>query len=261
MISAYLKYLDRQFQQLMYEDFGTSSSGWYPNTGVDDIPYHTYKNASSAYTLLSFGADGGIDKAAYFYTGFDFCSSVSGVGIITKEVNTSSYSNGEIRLQFKSKYPCSGTNSYTFDESYQNYSPEVFVMTGADNGSNTWNALPVNYYFADYTWRVASYDISAYKNANVRFKIERGGFCGTAMEAVDNIKILDRDCSISLLSCGTITGEVAPLQNTDYPYSVPAVTGATYYKWYVRHDGNLYDTAPYIVSGQGTQNPTINFQT
>ena len=32
----------------MYEDFGTSSSGWYPNSGVDDIPYHTYKNASSA---------------------------------------------------------------------------------------------------------------------------------------------------------------------------------------------------------------------
>jgi len=245
----------------MNEDFGTSSSGWYPNTGVDDIPYHTYKNASTAYTLLSFGADGGSDKAAYFYTGFDFCSSVSGVGIITKEINTSGYSNGEIRLEFKSKYPCSGTNSYTFDEDYTSYSPEVFVMEGADNGSNSWNALPVNYYFADYNWRVASYDISAYKNANVRFKIERGGFCGTAMEAVDNIKILDRDCSISLLSCGTITGETAPIQNTTYAYSVPAVTGATYYKWYVRDGGTLYDASPYIVSGQGTQNATINFNT
>jgi len=244
----------------MNEDFGTSSSGWYPNSGVDDIPYHTYKNASTAYTLLSFGADGGSDKAAYFYTGFDFCSTVSGVGIVTKEINTSGYTNGEIRLEFKSKYPCSGTNSYTFDEDYTNYSPEVFVMQGADHGSNTWTALPINYYFADYNWRVASYDISAYKNANVRFKIERGGFCATAMEAVDNIKVFDRDCSISLESCGTITGETAPLQNTDYAYSVPAVTGATYYKWYVRHDGNLYDTAPYIVSGQGTQTPTINFQ-
>lgn len=245
----------------MNEDFGTSSSGWYPNTGVDDIPYHTYKNASDAYTILGTGADGFPDKAAYFYTGFDFCSSVSGVGIITKEVNTSGYANGEIRLEFKSKYPCSGTNSYTFDENYQSYSPEIFVMTGADHGSNTWTPLPVNYYFADYNWRVASYDISAYQNANVRFKIERGGFCGTSMEAVDNIKILDRDCSISLLSCGTITGDNAPLQNTNYNYSVPAVVGATYYKWYVRHEGNLYDAAPYIVSGQGTQNVTINFQT
>lgn len=244
----------------MDEDFGSSSSGWYPNAGVDDIPYHTYKNASDAYTILGTGADGFPDKAAYFYTGFDFCSSVSGVGLITKEVNTSGYTNGEIRVEFKSKYPCSGANGYTFDENYTFYSPEIFVMTGPDNGSNSWTQLPVNYYFADYNWRVASYDISAYKNANVKFKIERGGFCGTSMEAVDNIKILDRDCSISLESCGTITGQAAPLQNTDYPYSVPAVTGATYYKWYVRHDGNLYDTAPYIVSGQGTQTPTINFQ-
>ena len=244
----------------MDEDFGTNSSGWYPNTGVDDIPYHTYKNASDAYTILGTGVDGFPDKAAYFYTGFDFCSSVSGVGIITKEVNTAGYTNGEIRIEFKSKYPCSGSTSYTFDEDYTSYSPEIFVMTGPDNGFNSWTQLPVNYYFADYNWRVASYDISAYKNANVKFKIERGGFCGTSMEAVDNIKILDRDCSISLESCGTITGETAPLQNTDYPYSVPAVTGATYYKWYVRHEGTLYDAAPYIVSGQGTQNPTINFQ-
>jgi PKD repeat protein len=245
----------------MDEDFGTSSSGWYPNSGVDDIPYHSYKNASSAYTLLSFGADGGSDKAAYFYTGFDFCSSVSGVGIITKEINTSGYTNGELRLEFKSKYPCSGTNSYTFDEDYTNYSPEVFVMQGADQGSNTWTALPVNYYFSDYNWRVASYDISAYNNANVRFKIERGGFCATAMEAVDNIKVFDRDCSISLLSCGTISGNATPLQSTDYVYTVPAVVGATYYKWYVRDGGTLYDASPYIVGGQGTQSATINFNT
>lgn len=243
------------------EDFGTSSTGWYPNSGVGDIPYHTYKNASDAYVILGTGVGGGSDKAAYFYTGFDFCSTVSGTGIVTKEVNTAGYTNGEIRVQFKSKYPCSGANSYTFDENYQSYSPEIFIMQGPDNGSNSWVPLPVNYYFADYTWRVASYDISAYNNANVRFKIERGGFCGTAMEAIDNIQILDRNCDISLLSCGTITGETAPLQNTNYPYSVPAVTGATYYKWYVREGGNLYDTAPYIVSGQGTLNPTINFQT
>ena len=241
------------------ETFGNSSSGWYPNSGYIGVPYHTYKNASDAYVILGAGEGGGTDKAAYFYTGFDFCSTVSGTGIVTKEINTSGYANGEIRLSFKSQYPCSGPPSYTFDEDYTNYSPEVYIMTGPDFGGNTWTLLPVNYYFADYTWRVASYDISAYKNANVRIKVERGGFCSSAMEAVDNMKIIDRDCSISLLACGTITGETAPLQNTSYAYSVPAVTGATYYKWYVRYGGTLYDAAPYIEAGQGTQNVTINF--
>jgi PKD repeat protein len=243
----------------MNEDFGTSASGWYPNTGVSDIPYHTYKNASDAYVILGAGADGGSDKAAYFYTGFDFCSTVSGTGIVTKEVNTSGYSNGEIRVEFKSKYPCSGATSYTFDENYQNYSPEIYVMQGADHGSNSWVQLPVNYYFADYSWRVASYDISAYKNANVRFKIERGGFCGTSMEAIDNVKIFDRNCAISQLTSGPISGTTAAVQNTNYIYTIPPVAGATYYKWYVRDGGTLYDAGPYIVSGQGTQSATINF--
>ncbi|MCB0478299.1 MAG: T9SS type A sorting domain-containing protein [Crocinitomicaceae bacterium] len=239
------------------EDFGNDA--WYPDAGYVNIPYHTYKNASDAYTLLGSGVDGFGDYAAYFYTGFDFCSSVSGTGIITPEVNTSSYTNGQIRFEFKSKYPCSGSLGATFDEDYTSYSPEVYVMEGADNGSNTWTAIPVNYYFADYNWRIASYDISDYKNANVRFKIERGGFCGTAMEAVDNIKIFDRNCAISKLTCGAISGEANPEVSTDYAYSVPATAGATYYKWFVRQGGNLYDTSPYIVSGQGTQNVTINF--
>jgi hypothetical protein len=241
------------------ETFGTSSTGWYPSAGYIGVPYHTYKNASDAYVILGTGQGGGIDKAAYFYTGFDFCSTVSGTGIVTKEINTAGYTNGEVRISFKSRYPCSGTLSYTFDEDYTSYSPEVFIMEGPDDGSNSWIPLPVNYYFADYTWRVASYDISAYKNSNIRIKVERGGFCGTAMEAVDNIKVLDRNCAISLLSCGTITGETSPLASTDYSYTVPAVAGATYYKWFVRSEGNLYDASPYIVSGQGTQNVTINF--
>ncbi len=241
------------------ETFGTSSTGWYPSAGYVGVPYHTYKNASDAYVILGAGQGGGIDKAAYFYTGFDFCSTVSGTGIVTKEINTAGYTNGEVRISFKSRYPCSGTLSYTFDEDYTSYSPEVFIMEGPDDGSNAWVPLPVNYYFADYSWRVASYDISAYKNSNIRIKVERGGFCGTAMEAVDNIKVLDRNCAISLLSCGTISGETAPLASTDYAYTVPAVVGATYYKWFVRSEGNLYEASPYIVSGQGTQNVTINF--
>ncbi|MBK9592514.1 MAG: T9SS type A sorting domain-containing protein [Crocinitomicaceae bacterium] len=241
------------------ETFGTSSTGWYPSAGYIGVPYHTYKNASDAYVILGAGQGGGIDKAAYFYTGFDFCSTVSGTGIVTKEINTAGYTNGEVRISFKSRYPCSGTLSYTFDEDYTSYSPEVFIMEGPDDGTNSWIPLPVNYYFADYTWRVASYDISAYKNSNIRIKVERGGFCGTAMEAVDNIKVLDRNCAISLLSCGTISGETSPLASTDYSYTVPAVVGATYYKWFVRSEGNLYDASPYIVSGQGTQNVTINF--
>jgi len=241
------------------ETFGTSSTGWYPSTGYIGVPYHTYKSASDAYVILGAGQAGGIDKGAYFYTGFDFCSTVSGTGIVTKEINTAGYTNGEVRISFKSRYPCSGTLSYTFDEDYTSYAPEVYIMEGPDNGSNAWVQLPVNYYFSDYTWRDASYDISAYKNSNIRIKVERGGFCGTSMEAVDNIKILDRNCAISLLSCGTITGPTAAAVNTDYSYSVPSVVGATYYKWFVRSEGNLYEASPYIVSGQGTQNVTINF--
>lgn len=245
----------------MNEDFGTSSTGWYPNTGVRNIAYRSNKNGSGGYISLESGVGSGLDKAAYFSTGFDICSPVSRTGIITREINTSGYANGAISIAFRSKYPCDGPNSYTFDENYQGYSPRIYIMTGPDNGSNAWIQLPVNYYFADYNWRVASYDISAYKNANVHFKIERGGFCSTAREAVDNIRVTDRDCSVSLQSCGTITGETTPLQNTPYRYTVPAVSGASYYRWYVRHEGDLYDAAPYIVSGQGTQNVTVNFQT
>lgn len=132
-------------------------------------------------------------------------------------------------------------------------------MQGPDNGSNSWQLLPINYYFADSIWRYASIDISQYKTQNVKFKITRGGFCGTFLEQIDNIRVFERDCQISNLACGPITGESNISANTNYTYSVDPVQGAVYYKWYVRSGGKLYDLAPYIVSGQGTRFVTANY--
>src|SRR5690606_14167702 len=111
----------------------------------------------------------------------------------------------------------------------------------------------------DATWRYATVDISAYKTANVKFKFERGGFCSTPVEQIDNIKVFDRNCTISNQATGAISGPANIAANTDYSYSVAPVSGANYYKWYVRNGGTLYSAAPYIVSGQGTANVTINF--
>jgi len=243
-----------------------TSNTWYPTAGSVSIPYHSYATAANGYTWLWSGGTGGsFDYCAAFYTGFDFVEGGS-TNIITREINTSGYTHGELRWAFKSLYPCSGPAGYTFDEDYTNYAPAAYIMVGPYDASASWIQLPVNYYFADGTWRYASYDISVYNNANIKVKFEREAFCSNPCEAVDNIRILDRDCSLSLLACGPISGPSSFAPNTNYSFSVAAVTGATYYKWFVRDGGTLYTGLPTgglpgIVSGQGTLNAVINFGT
>jgi len=237
------------------ENFTTDD--WYPTSGYVKIPYHSNTSASNGYTWLwSNGTGGAFDYCAAFYTGFD---GSSGTHLITPEINTSGYANGELRFAFRSQYPCGGPTSFTFDESYDFYAPEVYIMEGADNGSNSWVRLPVDYYFPDATWRYATADISAYRNANVKFKFERGGFCSNPAESIDNIKVFDRNCTISSNPAGTISGPTNISVNTNFQYSTTAVAGANYYKWFVRSGGTTYTALPYIVSGQGTANVTVNF--
>lgn len=229
---------------------------WWNSGSHPKIPYHSSSSSGNCFVYLFSGGTGGsFDYYAAFTTGFD----PNTTNMITQEINTGGYSKGELRYSFRAQYPCSGPPNYTFDETYALYTPKAYIMVGADNGSNSWQPLPVNSYFPDATWRYVAVDISAYRNSNIKIKFERGGFCSNYLEGVDNIKVLDRDCSISNLTCGPISGTTTPSPNTNYNYSVGAVTGATFYKWYVRNGGTLYDAAPYIVSGQGTQNATINF--
>jgi len=241
-----------------------TSNTWYPAAGSVSIPYHSYASSSNGYTWLwSGGVGGSFDYCAAFYTGYDYVED-GNTNIITREINTSGYTHGELRWAFKSLYPCGGPAGYTYNEDYTSYAPAAYIMVGPYDASASWIQLPVNYYFADNTWRYASYDISAYNNANIKVKFERGAFCSNPCEAVDNIRILDRDCSLSLLACGPISGPSSFAPSTNYSFSVAAVTGATYYKWFVRDGGTLYTGAPSgglpgIVSGQGTMNAVINF--
>jgi hypothetical protein len=252
--------------------YGPVTTGNYATTGVV-IPYHSYKSNSDAYTYLFTGGSGGTgnhsgngaDYFAAFYTGMEFCNSSGSSQIITKELNTSLCANPEIKFAYKAKYPCTaGDYAYTFDESYDLYAPKVFTSTGQ---GYTWVQQSVNYYFPDGLWHFATFSVPSATNLKIKFA--RGGSCASPVEGVDHLKVFCRDCSISTLTAGTITGESAPSPSTDYSYSITPTTGAVYYKWMIRANDRtppvLIDAAcpngsdPCIVSGQGTQNVVINF--
>jgi hypothetical protein len=252
--------------------YGPVSTGNYSTTGAQ-VPYHSYRSSSTAYTYLwNNGSNGtanhsGVwaDYFAAFYTGFEFCNSSGASQIITKELNTSACANPEIKFAYKAKYPCTvGNYSYTFDESYYLYAPELYTSIGQ---GYTWIQRPVNYYFPDGLWHFACYSLPS--SANIKVKFERGGSCSNPVEGVDHIKVLCRDCSISALSGGTITGESNPGPNTNYTYTITPTSGATYYKWMIRAIDRIppivieaacpNGTDPCIVSGQGTTSVVINF--
>jgi hypothetical protein len=254
--------------------YGPVSTGNYATTGIT-VPYHSYKNASSAYTYLwnngcnGTGNHSGVwaDYFAAFYTGFEFCNGSGSSQVITKELNTSSCAAPEIKFAYMAKYPCTaGDYAYTFDESYDLYAPKLYTSTGQ---GYTWVQQPVNYYFPDGLWHFASYSVPS--AANIKIKLSRGGSCTSPIEGIDNIKVLCRDCSISALSAGTITGEANPSPGTDYVYSITPTSGATYYKWMIRAISRIPPVVieaacpngndPCIVSGQGTTSVTINFGT
>jgi len=254
--------------------YGPVSDSWYDPTGVV-MPYKSRKSASDCYVYLwNNGANGmgnhtgtWSDYYAGFYTGFDFCGTTGGSQMITKELNTSTCAAAEVKYAWKSLYPCGGANfDYTFDEDYTMYAPELYTSIGQ---GYTWVQQPVNYYFPDGLWHYASYSVPSAANIKVRY--ERGGFCTSPVEGIDEIRVFCRDCSISALSGGTITGESNPLPNTDYTYNITPTAGATYYKWMVRAvdrtPPEVIEAAcpngadPCIVSGQGTTSCTINFGT
>jgi hypothetical protein len=259
------------------EDFTTNKwygpVNWtdYSTTGVK-MPYRSYKSSSDAYTYLFNNGSGGTgnhsgiwsDYYAAFYTGYEYCNASSTSQIITRELNTSSCPAAEVKFAYIAKYPCTGSYSYTYDEDYTLWAPYVHVSSGQ---GYTWTQLPVNYYFPDGLWHFASYALPSASNIKIRFS--RRGTCTSPMQGIDNIKVLCRDCSISSLTGGTITGETNPLPNTNYVYTITPTVGATYYKWMIRAIDRTPPVVidapcpnggdPCIVSGQGTTSVTINF--
>lgn len=252
--------------------YGPVTTGNYSTTGVY-VPYHSYRSSSTAYTYLwNNGCNGtgnhtGVwaDYFAAFYTGFEFCNASGSSQIITRELNTSSCPAAELKFAYMAKYPCTAGNyDYTSDESYSLWAPKVYVSSGQ---GYTWVQLPVNYYFPDGLWHFASYQLPS--AANIKIRMMRGGSCSNPVEGVDHIKVLCRDCSISTLSGGTITGPPYQLPNIDYNFSITPTVGATYYKWMVRAIASdppiVYSNPcpdggnPCIVSGQGTTDVVINF--
>jgi len=253
--------------------YGPVTTGNYATAGVV-IPYHTYKDASTAYTYLwSNGSNGTANHAgvpadyyAGFYSGFEFCNNTGGTQIITKELNTSGCATPEVKYAWRSEYPCSGGANYdnTFDENYKSYAPYLYTSTGQ---GYTWTQQPVNYYFPDGLWHFATYSVP--QSANIKLRFARRSSCTSPVEGIDHIKVLCRDCSISALTAGAITGEAAPMVNTDYTYTIAPTAGATYYKWMVRANDRtppvIFEAAcpngsdPCIVSGQGTLSAVINF--
>ena len=244
------------------EKFSSYPTSWYPSSSNIKIPYHSAmyggSNGNNYAYLYTSGVDGYPDQYAALYTGYDISNTGTGsTNIITAEINTSNYANGELRYAFKALYPCGGPAGSTYDENYTSYAPKVYIQQGQYDPNN-WINLPVNSYFPDNKWHYASYDISGYKNQNIKIKFERGGYCSNPAEGIDNIKVYDRNCKLSNEACGTISGPDSPQPNTNVQYSVDLVTGAVYYKWIVRSNGISYSKAPYIVSGQGTTSATIN---
>lgn len=253
--------------------YGPVTTGFNYSTAGITIPYHSYRSSSNAYTYLwNNGCNGTANHAgvwadyfAAFYTGFEFCNAGGSSQIITKELNTSTCAAAEIKFAYKAKYPCTaGDYDNTFDEAYTLYAPKLYTSTGQ---GYTWTQQPVNYYFPDGLWHFASYSVPS--AANIKVRLSRGGSCSSPVEGVDNIKVFCRDCSISSLSGGTITGEANPANNTDYTYNITPTSGATYYKWMIRAIDRTppevieaacpNGTDPCIVSGQGTTSVVINF--
>jgi hypothetical protein len=252
--------------------YGPVNSGDHTTTGVR-VPYRSYRSASSAYAYLwNNGAAGtgnhtGVwsDYYVAFYTGFEFCNSSGSSQIITKELNTASCAAAQLKYAWKAKYPCTaGDFSYTWDESYHLNSPYVHVSTGQ---GYTWVELPVNEYFPDGLWHYAAYQLPS--ASNIKIKFSRGGSCSNPAEGIDEIKVLCRNCAISTLSGGTITGPAEQIPNTDYDFTITPTPGATYYKWMIRAIDDspplVYSNPcpdggnPCIVSGQGTTTVTVNF--
>ncbi len=252
--------------------YGPVNSGDHTTTGVR-IPYRSYRSASNAYAYLwNNGANGtgnhtGVwsDYYVAFYTGFEFCNSSGSSQIITRELNTSSCAAAQLKYAWKAKYPCTTLDySYTFDESYHLNSPYVHVSSGQ---GYTWTEIPVNEYFPDGLWHYAAYQLPSAANIKIRFS--RGGSCSNPVEGIDEIKVLCRNCAISTLSGGTITGPSEQVPNTDYDFTITPTPGATYYKWMIRaineSPPRVYENPcpdggnPCIVSGQGTTTVTVNF--
>ncbi|MDD2636266.1 MAG: T9SS type A sorting domain-containing protein [Bacteroidales bacterium] len=185
--------------------------------------------------------------------------------IITREFNTANCSGSTATLRFAFKTSYSG---YTFDENYTSWCPEIYYHQTTD-GSTTgynWTECNVNYYFPDGNWWYATTDLPKAENLIVAFAAK-----GATYSNFDDIKISCKDCEINdetggAISCTSVPGLTEYIPNTDYAFTIGATSYATHYKWFIRnlttseiYYGTTAGADPAVVSGQGTQTPTINF--
>jgi len=236
-------------------------------------------NSSGAYTRISStgGNNGKVNSSTSGYCAYISSNSADASNkpapsgypcFITKELNTSTCTGTTATLRFAFRQTYSG--GYTSDETYTLYCPRIFYATTSDVGTGySWTQATINYYFPNGQWWYAATSLPKEQNLIVAF------CAGTISQQYnfDDIKISCKDCEINdevggTISCTSNPGLTEYQVNTEYTFTIGATTFATYYKWIVRdltsssiYYGTTSGTNPAIVSGQGTQNVTINFGT
>ncbi|MFO7790559.1 MAG: T9SS type A sorting domain-containing protein [Bacteroidales bacterium] len=252
-----------------------------PSATGNKFSYHSRygcDNATGAYAYISStGGNGGQVGQGSVSGGYAYINKESAdcedpapdniPSIITREFNTANCSGTSATLRFAFKASYSG---YTYDEGYTLSCPEIYYHQTTD-GSTTgynWTQCNVNYYFPDENWWYATTDLPKAENLIVAFAANSIDF-----DYFDDIKILCDDCDINDesggdISCTSDPGLTDYQPNTEYTFTIAATSYATHYKWIIRdlttsdiYYGTTAGADPAVVSGQGTQNATINFGT
>lgn len=263
--------------------YGPLSDSYFDPSSANKFSYSSRygcNNGSGAYAYIAnTGGNGGkVNQAtntggmAYVYLKTADCGSPGPSGLpcfITKEFNTSTCTGSTATLRFAFFTTYAG---YTNDEDYKLYCPRIYYMTTADASTGSWTEATVNYYFPNGKWWYAATSLPKAQNLIVAFVTKSTGDNYTN---IDDIKIVNNDCSIctqtgGAISCTSNPGLSTYGLNTDYTFTIGATTGAAKWKWIVRdlttsgnpfYYGTTAGATPYIKSGQTTQTATINFGT
>jgi len=253
-----------------------------PSATGNIFSYRSYRpSGGDAYALInSSGGNGGKvnqspvsgDFHSFLYKNSGEPSEPAPSGLpcfITKEFNTSTCSGTTATLRFA----FFTTVGFESNEDYRPYCPRVYYATTTDGTSGyTWTQATVNYYFPNGKWWYATTSLPKAQNLIVAFAAKSSGDDYTN---IDDIKIVNNDCSICTLNGGAISCTSNPglstyAPNTPYTFTIAATTGANYYKWIIRdltttgnpiYYGTTASATPAVTANQGSQTVTINFGT
>lgn len=259
-------------------------SSYFSSSATGNIfSYRSYRYAGGdSYASISAGGgnDGKVNQLpvsgenhVFLYKNSEDPATPSPSGLpcfITKEFNTSTCTGSTATLRFAFFTTYAG---YISNEDYRSYCPRIYYATTSDGTSGySWTQATVNYYFPNGKWWYAATSLPKAQNLIVAFATKS---LGDDYTNIDDIKIVNNDCSICTLTGGTISCTSNPglstyAPNTTYTFTIGATSGATYYKWIIRDlttSGNPFyygitaGATPAVISGQGAQTATINFGT